>query len=71
MINLEDLDRAVLTFIDDTHETIVVEDIIVDTNGHPRWIEGYAVNVVGRMPNPTTLYPWHAIKYLRPLYKDQ
>lgn len=69
MIDLNDVDKAVLEFIDGTMETIHVTDVVREHLGTRSimWIEGYSVNVVGPKPNPITVFPWHNIKTFRPL----
>ena len=70
MLNLNALDRVTLAFIGDgisNHVNIVVTDVVYKVDGEPLWIEGYSINTVGKKPNPTTIYPWTAIKSIRPL----
>lgn len=70
MLNLNELDRVHLEFIGDNmtgNKNIVVTDVVFNTNGEPMWVEGYSINVVGKKPEPVTIFPWSSIKLMRPL----
>ena len=56
-----------LTFLDGSTEQVVVQEIVIDVNGHPLWLEGYSSNVIGQKPNPTAVYPWNSIRRLYPM----
>lgn len=67
MVDWKDVDKAVLSFLDGGYETIKVTSFVIDTDGRPMWLEGYPTNVVGPTPNPITVYPWSALRSVRPV----
>ena len=67
MIDFEKTSKAVLTFLDGEYETIRVTGVVFNVDGLPMWFEGYPVNVIGPKPNPITVYPWSALRSVRPL----